>query len=182
MGGTKIVPNLDIEQFDVIIKSSLAYKSHTITDLWSKCRKPIYHLTKRTQNLGLGEKGVTTFFSDNCTDEDSDLVTEWLKLKKMDAYLCRTFKTETDGRKTFEIKLASVEQGDKDGITAPPEQYKGSTFVVTRGDFSPFLSIINSNLAFAKKYAANKNQERMIEYYIKSFNEGNLDAHKEGAR
>lgn len=182
MGGTKIIPNLDVEKFDVIIKSSRAYKSQALDDLWAKCRKPIFHLTERTQSFGLGEKGVTTFFSDNCTQEDSDLVTEWLKFKKMDAYLCRTFKTVADGHKTFEIKLASVEQGDKDGITATPEQYKGSTFVVTRGDFSRFLSIINSNLALAKKYAANENQERMIEYYIESFNEGNLEAHKEGAR
>lgn len=122
------------------------------------------------------------YFSENCTQEDSDRIKEWMKLKKMDAYLCRTFKTEDNGHNTYEIKLASVERGTKDGITMAPEEYKGDTFVVTRGDFSGLLAKINSNLADAKKYAANGNQDKMIQHYIESFAEGNLEAHKDATR
>lgn len=183
MGDTKIVPNLDVEKFEVIVKSSRAFKSQTdVSCLWSKCKVPIFHLTDRTKSLGLGDKGISTYFSDNCTDEDSDRVNEWLKLKKMDAYICRTFKTEVDGKKTYDIKLASVEQGDSDGITIPPEEYKGDTFGVSRGDYSRVLALVNSNLALAKKYAANENQVQMVDQYIKSFAEGSLGAHKEGSR
>lgn len=184
MGDTKIVPNLSAESFDAVVKASRAYKLHTdtIAELWSKTKKPIFHLTERTKSLGLGENGITTYFSDNCTQEDSDCVNEWLKLKKMDAYICRTFKTEVHGVKTYEIKLASVEQGEQEGITVPLEEYKGNKFVVTRGDYSSLLALVNSNLKMAKNYAANANQSQMIENYIASFNSGSLDAHKEGSR
>lgn len=184
MGDTKFVPNLEADQFDVIIKSSRAFKTQTdvISKLWDKCKEPIYYLTDRTKSLGLYDKGITTYFSDNCTPEDSDRVNEWLKLKKLDAYICRTFKTEVNGRTTYDIKLASVEQGESDGITIPAEDYKGNTFVVTRGDYSRLLALVNTNLALAKKYAANDNQTQMIDQYIKSFAEGSLEAHKEGSR
>lgn len=184
MGDTKFVPNLSAETFDVIVKASHAFKLHTdaIEKLWSKTKNPIFHLADRTKSLGLGENGITTYFSDNCTQEDSDCVNEWLKLKKMDAYICRTFKTEANGVKTYEIKLASAERGEHKGITIPPEEYKGNKFVVTRGDYSSLLALVNSNLKMAKAYAANDNQSQMIENYITSFGEGSLDAHKEGSR
>lgn len=184
MGDTKFVPNLHADQFEIIVKSSQAYKQQfdIISDLWSKCRKPIYHLTERTKCIGLANNGITTYFSDNCTKEDSDRVTEWLQSKKIIAYNCRTFKTEVGGSVTYEIKLASSEQGDKDYITMPPEEYKGAKFVVTRGDYASILSMVNKYLAEAKKYAANDNQANMIEHYIKSFAEGNINEHKEGTR
>lgn len=184
MGDTKIIPNLDVDQLETIIKSSKVYEleSDKIDGLWNKCKKPIYHLTNRTKCFGLGDKGITTYFSDNCTQEDSDRVTEWLKLKSFCAFHCRTFKTEVDGRIIYDTKLASVEQGEKDGVTIAPEEYKGHTFTVTRGDYSRLFAQVNANLALAKEHAANDNQVKMIENYIKSFTDGNLNLHKEGSR
>lgn len=184
MGDTKIVPNLDDEQFDVIVKSSRAYKldSEKIDDLWSKCRGPIYNLTERTKCIGLKGNGITTYFSENCAEEDSDRITEWLKLKKICAYNSRAFKTEESGSATYEIKLASSEVGEQEGVTFPLEEYKGNKFVVTRGDYSPIMALISANLAEAKKHAANENQVQMIEHYIKSFNEGSINEHKDGSR
>lgn len=184
MGDTKIIPDLDVEKFAVIIRSSKFYQKQpdVINDLWEKCKKPIYHLTSRTKCFGLGDKGITAYFSDNCTQEDSDRVTEWLKLKNVCAFHCRTFKSEVDGRIIYDTKLASIEQGDKDGVTIPAEEYKGYTFMISRGDYSRLFEQVNSNLALAKEYAANDNQVQMIENYIKSFTDGNLNLHKEGSR
>lgn len=184
MGDTKFVPNLDCDKFELVVKASAAYKTQTdaIENLWNKCKKPIYQLTNRTKSLGLSDHGVTTYFSDNCTKEDSDLVNDWLKLKKIEGYICRTFKTVVDGKATFDIKLASVEQGAKEGITHEPEEYKGATFKITRGDYSRLLALVNENLVHAKKYAANDNQVNMIDQYVLSFNEGSLSAHQEGSR
>lgn len=181
-GNSKIIPNLDVNQFEVIVKSSRAYSLPAVASLWAKCKKSIYHLTARTRNLGLGEDGVTMYYSENCTQQDSDRVKEWMKSKQMDAYICRTFKTEDNGKRTYEIKLASINQGKKDGITEEPKPYKDDVFVVTRGDFSGLLAPINLNLELAKKYAANENQAKMIENYIISFAEGDLNAHKDASR
>lgn len=181
-GDTKIVPNLDVDKFELIIKSSEANKSPELSDLWSKCKKLIYQLTERTRNLGFGNEGVTTYLSENFTQQDSDRVKEWMKLKQIYGVNCRTFKTDVDGHITYDIKFASVENGKKDGVTMPPEEYKGNTFIATRGDFSSFLAIINSKLASAKEFAANENQEQMLKNYIESFAEGDLNAHKDASR
>lgn len=184
MGDTKFVPNIDADKFERILKLSKAYKSDAVAieKLWSLTKSPIFLLSEQRNHLGFNPVGVTTYFSENCTKEDSDFVNEWLKLKKIEGYICRTFKTESNGKKTFDIKLASVEQGSKDGITIDAEEYKDATFKVTRGDYSELLALVNENLVQAKKYAANDNEKKMIEEYVRSFAEGDLEAHKEGSR
>lgn len=184
MGDTKFVPNLNLDKFELIIKNSSIYKSdkESIENLWTKCKGPIYKLTDRTKSLGLADQGITTYFSDNCTKEDSDLINEWFKEKKFEAYICRTFKTVSDGHTTYDVKLASKENENKEGITLDAEEYKGCTFKITRGDYSELLALVIDNLVKAKKYAANENQVKMIEQYVLSFAEGSLDAHKEGSR
>lgn len=185
MGDTKFVPNLEKETFGAIVTASKANQAHgdVIKELWTKCNGPIYSLTDDTKSLGLNGQGVTTYFSDNCTKEDSDLVNEWLKSKKIEGYICRTFKTVTElGQSTYEIKLASVEKGSQEGITLGAEEYKGAAFKITRGDYSKLLALVNKNLLEAAQYAANENQAKMIASYVKSFKEGSLDAHKDGSR
>lgn len=184
MGDSKILPNLDEAQFEKIVFASAAFSSaeSQIKVLWNRCRHAIFLLTDRTKNLGMSPDGVTTYFSDNCTVEDSDLVNEWMKMKKMEGYICRTFKTINGGVTTYDIKLASVNDGELSGVTIAPEQYKGCTFKSTRGDYSKLLRLVNDNLRVAQQHVSNTNQKEMITHYINSFNEGSLDEHKEGSR
>lgn len=183
-GDSKIVPNLDVDAFEKIVKETKAFKENQkiMESLWNHCKGPIFLLTPKTESLGFPENGVTTYFSDNLTKSDSDLVTEYLKVKKLPGYICRTFKNVDGDRVTFDIKLASIEKGEKDGITMKPEEYKGCTFKVTRGDYSKLLALVTKNLEDAKRYAANENQSEMIGHYIRSFTEGSLDEHKDGSR
>lgn len=62
------------------------------------------------------------------------------------------------------------------------EKYKNAYFQVTRGDYSPLLKLVNENLTKAKDYASNENEKNMLKHYINSFQQGDLNEHKEGSR
>ncbi|XP_052752684.1 dipeptidyl peptidase 3 isoform X1 [Galleria mellonella] len=184
-GDTKFIPNLSKESFEKIVKASKAYENDTthITKLWQNTQNAIYSLTPRLTSLGLADKGITTYFSSNCSEADSNLVNDWMKTKRLEAYICRTFKTiADDGLPLYTIHLASVETTSKPQLTMDKEKYKNAYFQVTRGDYSPLLKLVNENLAKAQQYAANDNEKNMLKHYIQSFKEGDLEQHKEGSR
>ncbi|XP_055586948.1 dipeptidyl peptidase 3 [Uranotaenia lowii] len=184
MGDSKIVPNLEEDKFELIVKSSKAFKTDeaSIGKLWQQTKVPIFLLTERTKTLGLCDQGITTYFSSNVTREDTELISEWMKENKFEAYICRTFKTEEDGKTVYNIKLASAEVGDKEGLTKDAVEYKGALFKITRGDYRELMQKVADALTLANKHSANDNQKQMIEAYVQSFAEGSLDAHKTGSR
>ncbi|CAH0407644.1 unnamed protein product [Chilo suppressalis] len=184
-GDTKVIPNLSKEAFEQIVKASKAYENDSthMTKLWQNNSNAIYSIAPRLTSLGLADKGVTTYFSSNCTEADSNLVNDWMKTKRIEAYICRTFKTVAeDGLPLYTIHLASVENAPKTSLTMDVEKYKNAYFQVTRGDYSPLLQLVNENLEKAQQYASNDVEKNMIKHYIISFKEGDLNEHKEGSR
>ena len=75
-GDSKILPNLTSSAFGSIVKASRAFKDEekTVSGLWDDVSGPMFALSDREKQLGLGEKGVTTYFSDNCDGEDAEKV------------------------------------------------------------------------------------------------------------
>ncbi|XP_039283071.1 dipeptidyl peptidase 3 isoform X1 [Nilaparvata lugens] len=184
-GDTKFLPNLPIEKFEAIIKSSPKYRLQPvhIDTLWNACKNYVYSLTEREKSLGFSESGITTYFSSNCTEEDGKLITDFLKENRMDGYNCRTFKTvNADGKPVYEIRLASVDSGFDASFMLGEKDFRNSKVVVTRGDYSPILAQVCKHLEAAKEFAANSNEKNMLEKYVSSFKTGKLEDHKDGSR
>lgn len=183
-GDSKIIPRNDQKSFETIIKSSAAYKQNNtkMMKLWDQVKDVIYTLDNKHKTLGLGEKGVTTYFSSNCNEDDAKKVKDFMQSKKMESVNTRVFKSVENNTVVYEIRLASIETTDEPLVTLPEESYKGATFKMTRGDYSPLLKDVVKYLEQAISYAANENEKKMLQKYISHFTSGSLDDHKDGSR
>lgn len=189
-GDTKFIPNLPKEKLKALVWQSQAFQDNPseMEALWSSCGDRMYSLEERQKQLGLGDKGITTYFSGNCGLEDAELAQKFLDSKNLSAYNTRLFKkVEADGKRCYEVRLASAVKeaapvdGEADNKCGSFE-FEGATFRVLRGDYAPLMRKVAENLKKATAYAANENEKRMLEEYSRSFTLGSIDAHKEGSR
>ena len=47
--------------------------------IWSSVKTPMFSLDDREKQLGLGSKGVSTYFTPNCNQDDAELVNRFFK-------------------------------------------------------------------------------------------------------
>uniref|UniRef100_A0AAY4ARL4 Dipeptidyl peptidase 3 n=1 Tax=Denticeps clupeoides TaxID=299321 RepID=A0AAY4ARL4_9TELE len=167
-------------QFKDLVWHSKAFQDSPseVEALWNDCSHLLYSLETKQKQLGLGDKGITTYFSGNCGLEDAELAQRFLDSKNLSAYNTRLFKTKPVGEKRcYEVRLASAQD-----TPCGTYEFEDAVFTVCRGDYAPLMEKVSQNLEKAKAYAANENQKRMLEEYIKSFTFGSVNAHKEGSR
>lgn len=105
--------------------------------------------------------------------------------KGIEAWNSRLFKDSSTN--TYEIRFASILtdcETEENGFLQikGSDQLNGATFVLTRGDFSPILRILNLYLTEARVNASNQTEKKMIAKYIKYFLSGNVNYHKDGSR
>ncbi|GAB6021089.1 bifunctional diacylglycerol diphosphate phosphatase/phosphatidate phosphatase [Chamberlinius hualienensis] len=186
-GDTKFVPNLPKEKFEALLKNSACYKGEPelIEKLWNSCSEAMFLATTKNKQLGFSDKGVTTYFSANCTKEDAEFIKEFMTLNDIGAYNTRLFKTIDEKLgKVYEIRLASAytneDEREREGLGM--FHFKDSVVHVTRGDHSRLMNLVVENLQQAIKYASNDVEVLMIKEYIKSFTNGSLKSHKNGSR
>jgi len=182
-GDTKIVPDMLPENFESIVKGSKAWSEDegNMQKIWSSVKGPMFSLDDREKQLGLGSKGVTTYFTPNCNQDDADLVGRFFKHSNMEGYINRVIKVEKggeDNRNLYEIRHAAAENS----IMEKRIVFENNDFIITAGDFNGLMAKVNENLGKAANFTANNDEKAMLECYIKSFKEGSLDAHKDGSR
>ncbi|PIK55392.1 putative dipeptidyl peptidase 3 [Apostichopus japonicus] len=184
-GDTKFVPDISQEKLEGIVMCSKAHSVDPsgVDELWNLVKVQIFSLDAKVQQLGLAEKGLTTYFSSNCTEADAEIAKTFMNEKKIQAYNTRLFKTAENGKTTYEIRLASSELGDaQKDLNLGKHEHDNVTFVVSRGDYAPLMAQVVDNLKKAKEFAANTNEEKMLEGYINSFSSGSVEEHMEGSR
>jgi len=187
-GDTKILPGITEEKFNTIVTGTKAYQNsrELVDSLWNVSRGQMYAFGKRVRELGLAEKGLSTYYSSNISHEDVTLVQACMDEKKLSPYNTRLFKLADN---KFELRLASVEQGPYNAAVDEPtlqclgiNQYKSCEINITRGDYSNLMKRVVDNLGKAKEFAANEHEEKMLAHYMDSFQTGSLNAHKDGSR
>eukprot|EP00794_Sanderia_malayensis_P020439 gene20439-22454_t len=195
-GDTKFIPGIKKDKLKTIIWQSEAFKDHSVLmePLWGECCNAIYNVESRFCELGMEDKGISTYYSSNCKKEDVELVQEFMKEKDISPYNTRLFKTQSkDGKCSYELRLASVitsekefksKDGFKDDVAGILGNYelKDASLRITRGDYSPLLNRVVQNLQSAKEFVANDNEKSMLENYIHCFMTGSIGAHKNGSR
>lgn len=104
-GDSKIVPNLPKERLEKIVLTSAAHKADptALETLWAACADRIYSLEPLQQHLGFSDKGITTYFTPNCTQKDSDLVGNFMKKYNLEGYNNRLFKYEEGGNTVYDV-------------------------------------------------------------------------------
>lgn len=178
-GDSKIIPNIVADRFEALVRSSKAWADdrETMEVIWSSCKDAIYSLTDKEKQLGLADKGVSTYFSANCEQVDADRINRFFKAKQIEGYINRAFKTTADGKTRYEIRNAGGAQS-----TTTAEEFEGADFAVTTGDYRALLQLVNANLLSAQRHASNDLEKSMLAHYVESFGEGSLAAHKAGSR
>lgn len=187
-GDTKFIPGVPKEKFMRLVMSTEAYSQEpkVIEKLMELCADPAYSLTDKNKQLGLGDDGISTYFSSNCTKTDAERIQKFLDSNSISAYNTRLFKTE-DGK--YDVCLASALTGNDKDNTLPylhdftfEDGGKSYNVAVTRGDYSSLMKKVVENLEKAKENALNENEASMIREYIRCFTTGDLEAHKNGSR
>lgn len=187
-GDSKILPAIPKDKMQSLVLASKANKKcpGLVKTLWDGCSNAMYSLGKRVRELGLGEKGLSTYYSSNITEGDIAVVQEFMGEKKLSPYNTRLFKLAD---KKYELRHASVETGGFNADIDDPalaclgvNQYKEFEINVTRGDYSHLMKRVVTNLEKAKEFASNENEQKMLENYAKSFQTGSINAHKDGSR
>lgn len=194
-GDTKFVPDLPKEKLQKVVFSSKAFEvdSKKTEHLWNACSEAMFSLSPKIRQLGLGQQGLSTYYSSNCSKEDAKFAQEFMKEKSIETYNTRLFKEDKEGHVTYILRIASVatsaeacvgENGEEDKMTAilGSHQFKGCTFRVERGDYSGILKNVVENLEKAKEFVSNDIELSMLKNYIHSFNTGSIDSHKDGSR
>ncbi|KAG7272024.1 hypothetical protein CRUP_004183, partial [Coryphaenoides rupestris] len=184
-GDTKFIPNLPKDHLKALVFASQAFQDQPseMEALWNSCSSALFSLEDKQKQLGLGDKGITTYFSGNCALEDAELAQKFLDSRNLSAYNTRLFKKESGGKPWCGVVVLRDCAVDGEGEThCGTFDFEGKEFTVKRGDYAPLMEKVSHYLEKAQAHAANENQKRMLEEYRRSFTLGSIDAHKEGSR
>lgn len=195
-GDKKFIPNIAKEKFEkFVIHCANNFSNHgpEIIALWKRVGDAMYRLSPSCTQLGFPPRGITTYYSSNCNQDDAVIIQKFLDSKGLLAYNTRVlkYKDQESGTLKYEVRLAS---SDSEAGTLPGSDNSVFDTVnfqtdsrsevlvqITRGDYSELMRLMNESLEKAKEFVANENETNMLDEYITSFKTGSIFSHKRGS-
>jgi dipeptidyl-peptidase-3 len=167
--GSKIIPDECIPA--KLVRSMLP---PSLQDAFDEISDTMYASSPNKHGFFTDQSCSTSYHSRDITKEDAEKCSRFMAANNINPENTRLIKHIDD---TFVITFAAVNTNQ-----FPQVEFEDSSFTLLYGDYSNELKKINKWLNLAFKYAANDCQRNMIKGYIKSFETGDLNFHKDAQR
>ncbi|EGR29751.1 hypothetical protein IMG5_149350 [Ichthyophthirius multifiliis] len=180
-GDSKFIPEISKEKFLQFIQSTKAYQleKQNFDFIWDQTNFELYHYEKPYYHIDfINNNGISSYYSSNITQQEAELINKFMEQQEINISPLNT-RLLKHSEKEFEILIASV---SKYLQTQQKYTFQDVQVVLTYGDFAPFMEQIYQNLSKSISYCQNKIQEEMITSYLKFFNSGNNEYHKDSQR
>ncbi|EPQ58127.1 aflatoxin-detoxifizyme [Gloeophyllum trabeum ATCC 11539] len=178
-GFTKIIPRIPQEKFAQAVSASA--NSANALGLWDQLKEHIY-ATAPEASLSVGKPilgHVSNYYlGQPVTDDEVAAVQAAAETLGVDVLNTRIKKSSATSF-TLLVASASAQPSTTHPLALPSAP--GAQLTIAYGDFAGPLAKAVAALTEAKKYAANENQERMLEGYAESFRTGSVSAHKKAS-
>ena len=167
---------MSFEDFETILHHTKAYEEDAagIDHLWSICGAKIFSHDPSELRLGLPPSGVTSYYSQNITQEDIKIVQECARISPLTRRYCASQGMECYNNRLFkhadghlELRMASSERRPSTHV-----DFKGVPLEVSSGDYACILEKVNAYLELAKQHAMNDVEKQYLEEYQRCFREG----------
>ncbi|KAJ7046776.1 aflatoxin-detoxifizyme [Mycena alexandri] len=173
-GFTKIIPRTSSDKFEAVVKASANAKANT---LWGSLKEHIYAVTPESSLfVGKPNQGHVSNYYLGETISDNEVADIQAAAEKLGIDILNT-RVRKENNTAFSLLVASAKSQPDVVIDLGKAK-----LTVKYGDMQDALTKVVSYLQEAKKYAQNANQTAMIEGYIKSFESGSIQDHKDASR
>lgn len=175
-GDTRFIPRIPPEKLELVVHAVADLglrRDERLVSLFNSVRHVLYSLSKDERELGIGTAGRSAYYSENMTQEEVDVVNALMVKQSISPYNTRVTKTEAG----FAIETASVKSRAGRHFATPVGKVQ-----FFFGDFSEPLTQVVKAFRNALPYAANDDQREMILDYIRHFEGGDINDHKNAMR
>ncbi|KAL6454090.1 hypothetical protein SBY92_003549 [Candida maltosa Xu316] len=176
-GDKKFIPRLASDKFDQLIE---IVNDDNVTQLYQQVKVPVYSVDKGL--LGYAEAGhLSNYYpnSEDITKAEIDSVNQLLASKGI---MPENTRVEKKSDTEFVVHVASAKTTNETSYY-PKESLTSEDGKITVsfqfGDHSEEFKQIVENLTKALPYVANETQEKLLKFYIESFETGSMNAHKQ---
>ena len=174
-GDKKFIPNFDKKIFIRILKILTKDKNiNNIIDI-------IYSINKNNKMLGYPENGVTSYYSNNLTKNEISIINKYMISINMSPYNTTIVKNKVSNKNIYLIQVASNKTPINKTILKI-NNFEGLDIGIIHESYNEEMKNIIYYLNKAKKFTSNKYQKDMINMYIKHFEYGDINDHKESQK